>query len=110
MLKRGAVRARHAQHVAEAGRDDVRLGGQIEAAFDVAFGRDADRAARAGEQFDAGWQQALDAVVADRVGVAAADLHQPHLAAQRLGALRYTLDQTARQFRVAVLVNMLHER
>ena len=71
-----AVRARHAQHVAERAEDDVGPRGDLDRLVDHLERRDADRAARAVDQRDLRRQQLVDAELDDRVGLAAADLHE----------------------------------
>ena len=67
---------------------------------------DADRAARAVDQLDARREQLVDAVLDDRVGLAAADLHQRPRPGRDPGDRREQL--LAGQRRVAVLVEVLH--
>ena len=80
-VEQGAVRARHAHHVAEAGEDHARLVGDRDAVVDAAHRDHADRAAGPVHQLDVGRQQVVDAVLVDRVRVPAAHLHELVVAA-----------------------------
>jgi hypothetical protein len=68
-------RAGHAQHVAEAGEDHAGLVGERDAVVDAAHRDHAHRAAGPVHELDVGRQEVVDAVLVDRVRVAAADLH-----------------------------------
>ena len=74
-LQQALSRARHAHRVAEGGEDDLRMLGDRDAIVDASHRQHADRAAGAVHQLDLSWQHALDAVAEDRMGMAAADLH-----------------------------------
>ena len=72
----------HAHHVAEAGEDHARLARDRDAVVDAAHRDHADRAAGPVDELDVLRQQVVDAVLVDRVGVPAADLHQLVVAAR----------------------------
>ena len=80
-FEQAAVRSRDAHHVAEAGEDDAVLVGDGDPVVDAAHGDHAHRAARPVDELDVGREQVVDAVLVDRVGVTAADLHQLVVAA-----------------------------
>ena len=71
----GAVAARHPHHVAIGAQDDFRTAGEFDRHVEPADRQHADRAAGTVDHIDVGRQQVFDAVAADRVGVAAAELH-----------------------------------
>ncbi len=71
-----AVGPRHPHHVAEAGEDDVAVAGQGDAVVDTAHRDHADRTAGPVNELHVVREQLVDRVLVDRVGVAAADLHQ----------------------------------
>ena len=71
----------HAHHVAEAGEDHAVLVRDRDSVVDAAHRDHADRAAGPVDELDVLGQQVVDAVLVDRVGVAAADLHQLVVAA-----------------------------
>ena len=106
-LEQRAVRARHAHHVAEAGEDHARLVGDRDAVVDAPHRDHADRAARAVHELDVRGQQVVDAVLVDRVRVAAADLHELVVAA-RLDGGEDLAGQHPAELGVAELVDELH--
>jgi hypothetical protein len=71
-----AAAARHPQHVAVRTKHHVGPEGQLQGAVDRGHGRDAHRTARTMDQLQARRQQLVEAGAHDRVGLAAADLHQ----------------------------------
>ena len=103
-----AARAGHPQHVAERGEDHVRAAGDGVRLVDHLQRGDADRAAGAVHQLDRGRQHAVDAVADDRVGLAAADLHQhPGLGG---GLRRSSRSGPPATLAVAVFVEVFHRR
>ena len=102
-----ALGAGHAQHVAVGREDDAVALGEADRHVEPAGGQHADRAAGAVHHFDIRGQQILDAVAEDRVGVAAAEFHQPIAAA----GIRLAMDrcgEAAGGLGVAVFVEVLH--
>ena len=77
-LEQRAAAARDAHHVAEGRERDAGLLGEGDRVVDAAHRDHADGAAGAVHELDLGRQQVLEAVAVDRVGVPAADLHDPH--------------------------------
>ena len=75
-VEEGAVGAGDPHHVAEAGEDHAGLPRQGDPVVDPAHRDHADRAAGPVDQLDVVGEQVVDPVLVDRVGVAAADLHQ----------------------------------
>ena len=97
--------AGHAQHVAVAGEDDVRAGGDGEGLVDLLQRRHADRAAGPVDHPDALGQRLVDPLLDDRVRLAAADLHE----GPRPGRDPVDLGQELLgEHGVAVLVEVLH--
>jgi hypothetical protein len=105
-LEQRAPRSRHAHHVAEAREDHAGLVRERDAVVDAAHRDDADRAAGAVHQLDVGRQQVVDAVLVDRVRVAAADLHHLVVTA-RLDRRQDLTGHGAAQLGVAELVDEL---
>ena len=99
----------HAQHVAEAGEDHLGPARDRDAVVDAPHRDHADRAAGPVHELDVGRQQVVDAVLVDRVRVAAAHLHDLVVAARvdRRGDLGR--DGPA-ELGVAELVDVLHAR
>ncbi len=101
------MRAGHAHHVAEAGEDHAVGVGDGDAVVDAAHRDHADRAAGAVHELDVRRQQVVDAVLVDRVRVAAADLHHLVVAA-RLDQRQDLAGDGAAERGVAELVDVLH--
>ena len=74
-VEQRVLRARYAQHVAEAGEDHPLVARDRDAVIDPAHRNHAHRAARAVDELDVRGQQVVDPVLVDRVGVPATHLH-----------------------------------
>ena len=98
-------RSGNAQHVAVAGEDDVRPGGDGQGLVDLLERRHANRAAGAVDHPHAGRQRLVDPLLDEGVGLAAADLHQGPGPG---GDAMDLVDQLAGELGVAVLVDVLH--
>ena len=96
-----------AQHVAEAREDHVGLVGERDAVVDAAHRDHADRAAGPVHELDVRGQQIVDAVLVDRVRVAAADLHELVMAAGLHEAQDLAREDLA-QRGIAKFVDVLH--
>ena len=107
LLEAKAAGAGYAHHVAEAGEDHARLVGHGDAVVDAAHRDHAHRAARPVHELDVGRQQVVDAVLVDRVRVAAADLHHLVVTA-RLDGPEDLPGQRPAELRIAELVHVLH--
>ena len=101
------LRTRDAQHVAEAREDDLGLPGDRDAVVHAPHRDHADRAARSVHELDVRRQQVVDAVLVDRVRVAAADLHDLVVAGRIHGRGDLGRDGAA-ELGVAELVDVLH--
>ena len=82
-------------------------GGDRERPVDHLERRDADRASGAVDHLDLVGQQLVDAVADDRMGLAAADLHDRPAAG---GGLMDLVEQSAGEIGVAEFVEVLHRR
>ena len=71
-----AIAAGHTQHVAVGAEDHLRLAGEGDRPIELFRGGDTYRAAGAVDEADLRWQQPVDAMAQQRVGLAAAHLHQ----------------------------------
>src|SRR5574341_1049303 len=100
-----AARSRHAQHVAIRGEDHVGAGGQRQRLIHQFQRRDAHRAAGAVNQLDLRRQQFVQPALENRVGLPAADLHQPPAPRDGAGDL---IQQASRQRPIAVFIQVLH--
>src|SRR5262249_46781199 len=99
------VRAGHAEHVAEGREDDAGLPRDRVGLVDLLQGGDTDGTAGAVNQLDPRGEEAVDAVLDDRMRLAAADLHE------RPRARRDALDLSEHlrgELPVAVFVEVLH--
>ena len=76
-FERAAVAAGHPHHVAECREDRAVPLHERQPFIDSSHRQHADRAARTVDQLDIGGQQVGEGKAVDRVGVAAADLHDP---------------------------------
>ena len=101
------LRPGHAHHVAEAGEDDVVLGGHRDPVVDASHRDHADRAPGAVDQLDVLGEQVVDAVLVDRVRVPAAHLHQLVVTAW-LDRLEDLPGERAPDLGVAELVHVAH--
>src|SRR6185503_5004852 len=106
-LEEAASRPRDAHHVAEAGEDDAGLAGDRDAVVHAAHRDHADRAPGAVDELDVGREQVVDAVLVDRMRMAAADLHELVVAA-RLDGGQDLGREHAPQLGVAELVDVPH--
>src|SRR5581483_6683163 len=80
-IQQRVLRARDAQHVAEAGEDHTVVASDRDAVIDPTHRYHAHGAAGAMDELDVLGQQVVDSVLVDRVRVAAADLHHLVVAA-----------------------------
>ena len=71
-----ALAAGHAKHVAERGEDHVGARGEVYGAIDLLERRDADRATGTVNHLDRSFEQRVDSLSHDRVGLSAAQLHE----------------------------------
>ena len=106
-LEQRPVRARDAHHVAEAGEDDAGLVRDRDPVVDAPHRDHAHRAAGPVDELDVLRQQVVDPVLVDRVGVAAAHLHDLVVAAG-LDRRQDLAGEHPAELGVAELVDELH--
>ena len=100
-----ATAAGNPQHVAERAEDDVVARRDLEGAVDHLQRGDADRAARAVDEFHGSAQQLVDAVADDRMGLPATHFHDRPGPG---GSARDGLDEGLGRRRIAELVEVFH--
>ena len=94
-----------AQHVAKGAEDDIGLRGNRQRLVDHCQRGDTDGATRAVDQLDLLWQQLVNAVADDRMGLPAADFHDgPRASGDAVDLVK----ETACQVGIAKFIQVLH--
>ena len=101
-------RRRHAQGVAVAAQDCSVFQGQLHRQVDASNRQHADRAAGAVDHAHVVGQQLADPIAGNRMGVAAAELHEP-VGAVWMGFFADACGDALSQLAVAVFIDVLHE-
>src|SRR5271166_5619729 len=103
----GPFRGRHAHHVGIGAQRDAWPPGESDSVIDPPHREHADRATGTVDHAQIGRQQVLDAIARDRVGVAAAELHE-RIAALRLHFSGDRRGKVAGERAVTVFIDIFH--
>src|SRR6516225_10808644 len=108
MLERAAVGSGNSHHVAKRGEDDARVLRERQGIINAPHGKHAHRAARTMNQLDIRRENILQTEAVNRMGVSAANFHQPVMAVG-VGQAPDFLRRSGDQLRVAKLVHKFHD-